>query len=221
MATPRYRDKSITDFMNIYAPSTDGNDTNAYINNVIALDHKWGGQSDRNTIVTGNRAPTTPQGGVNGRLPALTRGVGSVMQDIGPTPYSNAHPDTYAYGDQFGMHGHTGIDWAVPAGTQVQSIAGGVVTIAGGNDRDGYFYCDTNGCGAGQGQLRIRLDDGSELILGHMRNITVQVGQRINAGDLVGLSGGSDGDHIHVEYRIQDRSTPSGWRIVDPRAYFK
>jgi murein DD-endopeptidase MepM/ murein hydrolase activator NlpD len=54
-----------------------------------------------------------------------------------------------------------------------------------------------------------------------MAQINVQVGQRLKAGDVIGLSGGSDGAHVHVEYRRVDKSTGSGYRIVDPRGYIK
>lgn len=215
MGTALYRGKSISQFMQTYAPSTDGNNTNAYINNILTLDHKWGGKSDWNTVVTGAPAQASGGGGGTGGLASLTHTPGTVMQEFGDTDYSSTHEDTYAYAGQFGAHGHTGVDYAVPHGTQTFSPVGGTVTIAGGSG----FFKDSAGDGPGRGELRITLDNGQVLILGHMANIGVRVGQRINAGDLVGLSGGSDGDHIHVEYRIPDPSTPSGWRIVDPRTY--
>jgi murein DD-endopeptidase MepM/ murein hydrolase activator NlpD len=48
-----------------------------------------------------------------------------------------------------------------------------------------------------------------------MSNITARVGQRVNAGQLIGQSGGSDGAHVHVEYR--QRQADGSYRIIDPR----
>jgi murein DD-endopeptidase MepM/ murein hydrolase activator NlpD len=53
-----------------------------------------------------------------------------------------------------------------------------------------------------------------------MSQINLQPGQHVTAGMLAGLSGGSDGDHLHLEVRQVDHSLPSGYRIVDPRGYF-
>jgi murein DD-endopeptidase MepM/ murein hydrolase activator NlpD len=55
------------------------------------------------------------------------------------------------------------------------------------------------------------------LIFGHSQGSFVQPGQRINAGDALGTIGWANSDHIHLEARVRDPSTPSGWRIVDPR----
>ena len=55
------------------------------------------------------------------------------------------------------------------------------------------------------------------LIYGHVRDCVVVAGQKVKAGQLIGYSGGFNGDHLHLEYRTSDSSTGSGWRIVDPR----
>jgi hypothetical protein len=65
------------------------------------------------------------------------------------------------------------------------------------------------------GEFAITLDNGDILILGHMSRINVNVGDRLGAGALIGLSGGSDGAHVHVEYR--QRQADGSYRIVDPR----
>ena len=72
---------------------------------------------------------------------------------------------------------------------------------------------------ATSGELRLRLDNGHELILGHLSQVAVLVGQRVQPGDLVGLSGTAGAPHLHLEYRLPDRSTASGWRIANPRQY--
>jgi murein DD-endopeptidase MepM/ murein hydrolase activator NlpD len=134
------------------------------------------------------------------------------MQEFGSTDYAEANPDVYSFAVSMGLRAgqHSGIDLGVPRGTALYSPVAGTVVIAGNSG----FYKDAGG---GPGELRIRLDNGDELILGHDSAINVRVGQRVTPGMLVGLSGESDGAHVHVEYRIRDSSTPSGYRIVDPR----
>jgi murein DD-endopeptidase MepM/ murein hydrolase activator NlpD len=157
---------------------------------------------------------------------SITPGVqGEIMQEFGPTDYSAQHPDTYAYGNSYGLAGsqHPGVDWAVPMGSRVTTPVGGTVFVVGNDHGTGYYYKNTmsNSNPDTSGEFAIQLDNGDILILGHMSQINARVGQRLNAGDFIGLSGGSDGAHVHVEYRRKDSSTGSGYRIVDPRQYIR
>ncbi len=136
-----------------------------------------------------------------------------VTQEFGPTEFAAANPGMYEYGAAYGVTGHPGVDVGVPRGTVLSSPVEGTVIRAGGSG----YYCDTGGCGSGQGELKIKMADGSELILGHMSSMSVYVGQKIKVGQPVGQSGTLNGDHVHVEFRIVDSSTESGYRIVDPR----
>jgi len=145
---------------------------------------------------------------------------GPVSQEFGPTDWSNANPGMYKYAAAYGASGHTGVDIGLNVGTQLYAPVGGTVVHAGGT---GYFCSpDTDpngGCGPGMGELRLRLDNGHELILGHNSSISVQVGQRVSAGQPVAKVGSMNGGHVHVEYRVPDSGLPAGWRIVDPRGY--
>lgn len=161
------------------------------------------------------------RGSVPGWSNSITPGTpGTIMQEFGPTDYSATHQSTYTYGSSYGVEGHPGVDWAVPYGSRVTTPVGGTVTIVGNDHNTGYFYTNTMGPDNPDtsGEFAIQLDNGDILILGHLSNINVRVGQRLNAGDFIGLSGGSDGAHVHVEYRQRDSSMPSGYRIVDPRS---
>lgn len=146
-----------------------------------------------------------------------------VTQGFGRTEFSTGQgADIYDFGGEFGLDGdeHTGWDLGAPVGTNVYLPAGlaGTVTIAGGSG----YYRDESGTRdpATSGEVRILLDNGMELILGHNAAINVRAGQRVTAGTLLGQTGWANGAHLHVEVRRRDPSTRSGWRIVDPRILF-
>ncbi len=119
----------------------------------------------------------------------------------------------------FGFHtvGHPGYDIAMPMGTKLYSPVNGTVVTAGGS---GYFY-NTPGEAhtPGTGELKIRLSNGDEVILGHMQTISVKVGDTVSPGTFVGGSGYVAGPHLHLEYRKKDSSCSSGYCIVDPTHY--
>ena len=144
-----------------------------------------------------------------------------IAQEFGDTDYARGNP-LYDYSRQFGVSGHTGLDIGLAHGTPLYAPAGGTVVVAGGSG----YYADETGRHdpATSGELRLRLDSGHELILGHLSRIAVRVGQRVGPGEPVGWSGTvGQGNvaHLHLEYRVPDRATTSGWRIVDPRPYLR
>ncbi len=143
-------------------------------------------------------------------------GPGPVTQEFGDTNYSDGNP-IYDYGRDYGVSGHTGVDVGLADGTPLYTPVAGTVVIAGGS---GYFRDETGTRDpATSGELRLRLDNGDLLILGHLSVIAVRVGDRLPAGAPVGRSGTANGPHVHVEVRVVDRTLPSGYRIVDPRPY--
>lgn len=175
-------------------------------------------------IVTGNLETLRAAGGTGGGGYVGTGSGWSVMfggksypitQEMGLNSFSRQHLNgMYSYATAYGVTGHAGIDVGMTYGSSVYSPTGGTVIRAGGTG----YYCDDSGCGPGKGELKIKLDNGHELIIGHMSNISVQVGQRVNAGMFVGKSGSAGtGAHIHVEYRRPDSGTSAGWRAIDPR----
>ena len=99
--------------------------------------------------------------------------------------------------------GHTGMDLAVPTGTSVRAALPGTVTVStydqGG---DGYY---------------VMIDHGSGLstLYGHNSQLLARVGQTVEAGDVIALSGStgrSTGPHLHFEVRINGERT-------NPRSY--
>lgn len=130
----------------------------------------------------------------------------------------------YDYGRQYGMNGtqHTGLDVPEPYGTSYAAPMSGTVLCSGtgvGTDSNGgscAAFEDTIGGGAGR--VEVMLDNGVVVIYGHSSKAALQPGSRFQAGQVLGWSGGENSPHVHLETRVRDGSTPSGWRIVDPRS---
>ena len=97
---------------------------------------------------------------------------------------------------------HAGVDFAGKEGSDIISVAAGVVTYAG--DRYGY------------GQLvEVNHGNGYKTRYAHCKEIKVSVGDVVRKGDLIaamGSTGRSTGPHVHFEVYKNGRS-------VDPAAY--
>ena len=90
---------------------------------------------------------------------------------------------------------HQAIDWATPTGTPVSASCGGTVTKAGWGGGYGYV-------------VFIDHEDGKQTRYAHLSKVLVTVGQKVNQGDRIGLSGStgaSTGPHLHFEMRINGR----------------
>jgi murein DD-endopeptidase MepM/ murein hydrolase activator NlpD len=136
-----------------------------------------------------------------------------VSQEFGHTEFSILHFAWYAYGVSYGLDGyeHPGLDIGMPAGTWLYSPVEGTVRVSGNSPHFTYYG---NG-NANVGHLLIVTDEGHEVVLGHMGGISVNVGDRVEVGQFVGVSGGFNGDHLHLEVR---ELQGAGWyRAVDPR----
>jgi murein DD-endopeptidase MepM/ murein hydrolase activator NlpD len=99
-----------------------------------------------------------------------------------------------------GLYRHEGIDIAVPRGTEVMSTAAGTVVTARRSDMV-----------AGYGDF-IEIDHGNGFITryAHLDDLNVRVGQKINKGQVIGLSGSSGGSvapHLHYEILRNGRNT--------------
>lgn len=155
-------------------------------------------------------------------------GISTVWGNTGETPdlsYGFNAPNNlglYGYGTEYGMdgNGHTGIDIPMALGSAAYTPVGGVVTCActGNGPGTGGSGCAAYNdvVGGGCGRIEIQMDNGHTVIMGHMSGSNVSVGQRVSVGQQVGTVGGMNGSHVHLEYRVPDPSTNSGWRIVDP-----
>lgn len=86
---------------------------------------------------------------------------------------------------------HSGVDLAAPEKSHVRSIRTGRVVFAG--DLPGYGKTVT-----------VKHDDTKVSLYGHLSKISVQIGQEVNAGavlGLVGSTGAATGPHLHFEWR--------------------
>ena len=104
-------------------------------------------------------------------------------------------------------NGHAGIDFGTPWGTVVTATDAGVVKLAG-LDNTGYGNL-----------VKIEHDWGFSYYA-HLADFRVKVGERVEAGQVVGLSGNtgrSTGPHLHFEVR----RLGGNWRrdIFDPKPY--
>jgi murein DD-endopeptidase MepM/ murein hydrolase activator NlpD len=114
------------------------------------------------------------------------------------------------------------VDFGVPVGTPVVAARGGIVMDSARNfHRNGD---DLNRDGPRANYVRILHDDGSMAIYAHLdyRGVTVQDGQRVRAGQLIGRSGNtgySTGPHLHFAVQVnrgmQMVSIP--FRMVDTK----
>jgi murein DD-endopeptidase MepM/ murein hydrolase activator NlpD len=128
---------------------------------------------------------------------ALVSPVGGAL--VG-TPY-------HAAGSSWSKGYHTGVDFPVPTGTSVRSVAPGTVVEAGWGGSFGY-------------QVVIRHADGRYSQYAHLSAISVRDGQSVGGGQRIGRSGStgnSSGPHLHFEVR----TGPGFGTDVDPLAYLR
>ncbi|MFE6288313.1 transglycosylase family protein [Streptomyces sp. NPDC057877] len=116
------------------------------------------------------------------------------------TPYRTA-------GSSWSKGYHTGVDFPVPTGTSVKSVAAGQVVSAGWGGSFGY-------------EVVVRHGDGRYSQYAHLSAISVKAGQQVGAGQRIGRSGStgnSSGPHLHFEVR----TGPGFGTDVDPVAYLR
>jgi murein DD-endopeptidase MepM/ murein hydrolase activator NlpD len=92
-------------------------------------------------------------------------------------------------GQPFKGRSHPGVDIPLPVGTEVQCPVAGVVEIATSHPDAGLY-------------VNVKTADGGKQRFLHLSKILVSAGQKIKAGDVIGLSGNtgkSTGPHLHWE----------------------
>lgn len=109
-----------------------------------------------------------------------------------PSPIKGQTPSTpyKKLGRRWSKGYHTGIDYAVPVGTDVHAVA------------DGQIVADT--WGQAYGTQIVQKLDGGWFIYGHLSSKLVKPDDNVKAGQVIaksGNSGNSTGAHLHVELR--------------------
>jgi hypothetical protein len=105
---------------------------------------------------------------------------------------------------------HKGVDIACPIGTDVVAVWSGTVV-----------KCDHNGAGSAGKNVSISHGEGFLTRYLHLSSIKVTVGDVINQGAIIALSGNtghSTGPHLHFEIRTGYDSNKEG-TAIDPRPY--
>ena len=130
-----------------------------------------------------------------------TRNPASVFFDAPFTPPTPATRRTsffadrrvYAYSNgKSSTSLHFGIDYGVPTGSEVRACAGGKVVLAETRVSTGWSVC-------------IEHLPGLYSLYYHMSELKVEVGQTVERGELIGLSGATGlatGPHLHWEMRL-------------------
>ncbi|WP_280416572.1 M23 family metallopeptidase [Nocardia carnea] len=129
----------------------------------------------------------------------------------GPGGFVLPAPGTFTsgFGSRWGTY-HRGIDVAGPIGTPIYAVADGTVIDAGPAQGFGLW-------------VRIRHNDGTISVYGHMYDFFVSVGERVPAGMQIarmGNRGDSTGPHLHFEIIMNGQHVdPQRWLALHGLSY--
>jgi murein DD-endopeptidase MepM/ murein hydrolase activator NlpD len=147
--------------------------------------------------------PTKQALSVEDRLNALDRANRSQDREGPALNLGQRAPDVYLlpvranfqltslYGPRWGTM-HWGVDMAAPYGTPYYAAHAGTVVLA---KYDGGYG----------NAVRVDCGNGIEMVYGHSSRLLVAAGQRVQAGQVLGLigsTGDSTGNHLHFEVNI-------------------
>jgi len=125
-------------------------------------------------------------------------------KELGYSQYFGENPDWYK---PFGLIAHNGIDVPTPLGTKLFSTINGTVTETA-DDQKGYgiyVKIENDVCG---------------VLYAHLREFSLKVGDKLKAGDFVGVSGNtgnSTGPHLHFGVFPIPRDRNNGYAgYIDP-----
>jgi murein DD-endopeptidase MepM/ murein hydrolase activator NlpD len=121
--------------------------------------------------------------------PALN--LGQAAPDVWLLPVRATFTITSLYGPRWGTN-HRGVDMAAPYGTPFYAAHAGIVKTAGFEGGYGYAVFIDHGKGV-------------ETVYGHASRLLVAEGQKVQAGQAIGLigsTGDSTGEHLHFEVKL-------------------
>ena len=148
-------------------------------------------------------------------------GAGKSFQLLWPTDYLKV---TQSFGvnqalyRRWGLPGHEGLDIRAPLRSGVYACAAGTVYRVHDGDGDHPYGV----------HVRLRHQDGYRTIYAHLYRPLVAVGQRVEAGEQIGLansSGNSTGSHLHLTLKKEGASaaglTAFPYDVVDPTPFLQ
>lgn len=141
---------------------------------------------------------------VDGTMPGAASATGPAAAPPGPPVVKPAEGRlTSGFGPRWGTN-HNGIDIANKIGTPIKAVTDGEVINAGPAQGFGQW-------------VRVRHNDGTISVYGHIDTYGVKVGQRVRAGEQIatmGNKGQSTGPHLHLEII-------EGGRKIDPLPWLR
>jgi murein DD-endopeptidase MepM/ murein hydrolase activator NlpD len=165
-----------------------------------------------NVVIVNTTQPSStiiPVTSATGNAPTTT-----ITEQIAIYPLLNPAPITSRFGWRThpltGVRRfHSGVDIGAPTGTPVVATVSGTVVSAGWNG------------GYGKAVIIQQPNGVRQTLYGHLSQISVQAGQTIEQGTVLGLvgsTGQSTGPHLHYEDRVANSGT---WVAIDPGAEIK
>ena len=146
-------------------------------------------------------APWSPSGSSE-----RTAGSGSTIPSAGggmTKPFKGDAPISQGFMNRSSRYKsgyHTGIDYAVPSGTEIYSTLPGRVAESAYHNAWGHYVLINHG-------------KGRTLRYGHFSKRLVNAGDQVEDGSLIGLSGNTGqttGPHLHYEARVNGTPVPPG-----------
>lgn len=111
---------------------------------------------------------------------------------------------------KWGINGHHGVDFGLPMASRVLAVDTGTVTQVGANGDFGVSVTIDHTWG--------------QSLYAHLLEAKVNVGQGVNVGDFIGLSGKSgvaSGPHLHLGIKLNNADRENGYLgFTDPMPLF-
>lgn len=202
---------------NVQAKSAEYNDliseSKSIISNLEAKEEKTQANIDalkkeddyiRQMILAAQKPPKKEESSTGGSS-SSSSGSTSSGGYIWPVPnYSYVSTEFNTAGSLWTSGYHSGMDLAAPGGSYIYACRGGTVTIAKDGWDVGYKWAN----GGYGNYIVIDHGDGYQTLYAHLQKggVKVTAGQYVSPGQLIGLvgtTGNSTGNHLHLEVRYQ------------------
>lgn len=138
-------------------------------------------------------------------------------------PFNGSFQVTFSFGElptnqdllqsykNWGIKGHAGIDFGMPANSKILACAPGQVVRAETDPNLGNYIVIKHSWG--------------ESTYAHLNQFEVKVGDKIKSGKLIGLSGDTGtttGPHLHFAIKPKNPDTTNGYLgYIDPKPFFR